>query len=80
MNLLKIKFEVPYGGAKLSESEVNQLQAKIFDAVQATMMRSQRMTDVVEFKMEIGHVGDEIPESRRFGEQLLKRGLTLGKH
>lgn len=77
MNLLKIKFEVPYDGTKLSKLEVDQLQATIFHAVESTMMRSKRMADVVEFKMEIGHVDDEIPEARRFGERLLKHGLTL---
>lgn len=27
--------------------------------------------------MEIGHFDDEIPEAKRFGERLLKHGLTL---
>lgn len=77
MNQLKIKFEVPYRGAKLSKSEVDQLQETILRAVETTMRSSQRMADVVEFKMEIGHVDEDIPEARRFGERLLKHGLTL---
>ncbi|MBY0239158.1 MAG: hypothetical protein K2X55_07575 [Burkholderiaceae bacterium] len=77
MNLLKIKFEIPYGGEKLSKAEVDQLQATIFHAVNSTMMRSQKIGNVVEFNMEIGHMDDEIPEARRFGERLMKHGLTL---
>lgn len=77
MNLLKIKVEVPYGGGKLPKAEVDLLQAAILRAVESTMTRSKIMSEVVEFKVEIGHIDDEIPEARRFGERLLKHGLTL---
>lgn len=77
MNLLKIEFEIPYGGERLSKPEVDQMQAKIYEAVESTMMQSRKMSEVVELKMNIGHVDSAMPEARRYGERLMKHGLTL---
>lgn len=79
MNLLKIEFEIPYAGERLSKVKVDQLQTKIFQAVESTMLQSQKIADVATFKMLIGHAKDEIPEARRFGERLIKHGLTLAR-
>lgn len=55
MNLLKIEFEIPYAGEKLSKAEVDQLEAKVYQAVQSTMLQSKKMSDVAAFRMVIGH-------------------------
>ena len=77
MNLLKIDFEIPYAGEKLSKLEVDQLQAKVYKAVESTLLQFRRLADVAMLKMVIAHVDDALPDARRFSERLIKHGLTL---